>query len=83
MANSVHDLLGWCVQGAVGTNITIATLCGVMDKNTSRSALQRYADVNGLILLTYKEKCQDFSYRGMVDDLRKVDWQSDAAEGGE
>ena len=67
----------------MGTNITIATLCGLMNKNTSRSALQRYADVNSLMLTTYREKCQDFSYQAMVDDMRKVDWKSDAAEGGE
>ncbi|KAL8619522.1 hypothetical protein ACOMHN_011873 [Nucella lapillus] len=69
-------------EGAKGTNITITMLCGVMDKNTSRSALQRYADVNSLMLQTYQQKCQDFSYRSMVDGLRKVDWESDAAAGG-
>ncbi|XP_070172924.1 putative serine protease K12H4.7 isoform X2 [Littorina saxatilis] len=69
-------------EGAAGTNITIDTLCGIMDKNTSSSALQRYADVNSLMLLTSKEKCQDFTYQKMVDGLRKVDWKSDAAAGG-
>ena len=66
----------------MGTNITIDTLCSMMDNNGSGPPLQRYADVNSLMLTTYQQKCQDFSYQSMVDDLKKVDWKSDAAEGG-
>ncbi|XP_076453998.1 putative serine protease K12H4.7 [Babylonia areolata] len=69
-------------EGAVGSNITIGTLCDIMDKNTSRPAVQRFADVNSLMLATYQEKCQDFSYQSMVSDMKTVDWKSDAAEGG-
>jgi hypothetical protein len=44
--------------------------------------LQRYADVNSLLLDTYGEKCQDFKYDSMIGDLKKTDWKSSAAEGG-
>nr|KAG5697556.1 hypothetical protein BaRGS_019777 [Batillaria attramentaria] len=69
-------------EGAVGTNITIDTLCDIMDKNASRPALQRYADVNSLMLQTYGEKCQDFEYASMISDLKKTDWSNDSSAGG-
>ncbi|PVD19043.1 hypothetical protein C0Q70_21602 [Pomacea canaliculata] len=69
-------------EGAKGTNITIDTLCGIMDTDTNKSALQRYADVNTLMLTTYAEKCQDFTYASMISDLTKIDWDSNTAAGG-
>lgn len=68
-------------EGAKGTHITINTLCGIMD-DTSSPALQRYADVNSLLLDAYSQKCQDFEYNSMISDLKKTDWSSDSSEGG-
>lgn len=42
----------------------------------------RYANVNALMLSTYSEKCLDFSYKNMINDLKKTDWNSSASEGG-
>lgn len=53
-----------------------------MDTDTNKSALQRYADVNTLMLTTYAEKCQDFTYASMISDLIKIDWDSNTAAGG-
>lgn len=53
-----------------------------MDTDTNKSALQRYADVNTLMLTTYAEKCQDFTYASMISDLTKIDWDSNTAAGG-
>ena len=69
-------------QGAVGTNITIDTLCGVMSNMKLGDPVSRYAAVNAMMLLIYGEKCLDFSYKKMIDDLKKEDWNSSAAEGG-
>ena len=69
-------------QGGVGGNITIDTLCSIMDKKDNSSALERYAKVNSLMLDTYQQKCQDFTYKDMVADLQKISWNSSAAEGG-
>ena len=44
--------------------------------------INRYADVNSHLLSTYAEKCLDASYKGMIDDLTKTDWNSSASEGG-
>jgi len=69
-------------EGAVGTNITIDTVCNIMEDSTKGSPLDRYALVNSLLLQTYQQKCVDFKYDKMIDDLRLTDWNSSAAEGG-
>lgn len=69
-------------EGAVGTNITVDTLCNIMNDVGRGDPIDRYAAVNALMLTTYSEKCMDFSYKKMIDDLTKTDWNSSAAEGG-
>ena len=51
-------------QGAIGTNITIDTLCGIMNDESASDPLARYAKVNSLMLDTHGEKCLDSSYEG-------------------
>ena len=70
------------LQGAVGTNITVKTLCDIMCDDSRGDTINRYADVNSHLLSTYAEKCLDASYKGMIDDLTKTDWNSSASEGG-
>ncbi|XP_005092643.1 putative serine protease K12H4.7 [Aplysia californica] len=69
-------------EGAVGTNITIDTLCGIMTDTSKGSPTERYAAVNSLMLKTYSQKCQDFKYDKMIDEMRQTQWNSSAAEGG-
>ncbi|XP_064614979.1 putative serine protease K12H4.7 [Liolophura sinensis] len=69
-------------EGAVGTNITITTLCDIMCNSSVADVLQRYAAVNSLIMETYEQKCVDVSYKKMISDLQRTDWNSSASEGG-
>ncbi|KAK3589932.1 hypothetical protein CHS0354_034949 [Potamilus streckersoni] len=69
-------------EGAIGTNITIDTVCGIMGDESIGTALQRYAAVNKLLLDTYFQKCMDFKYDKMISDLKKTNWNSSASEGG-
>lgn len=55
-------------EGAVDTNVTIPVLCALMDAQ-GVDPLQRYANVNALILQTYGEQCLDFSYADMIAGL--------------
>ncbi|XP_013419073.1 putative serine protease K12H4.7 [Lingula anatina] len=68
-------------EGAVGTNITIDTLCGLMAAQRA-DPLTGFSMVNSLILDTYKQPCLDFSYKNMIKELQLTDWNSSAAEGG-
>ena len=70
------------LQGAVGTNITIDVLCEIMTDFTRGSPVQRYADVNTLIMSTYSQKCLDFTYKKLIADMQNTDWASSAGEGG-
>ncbi|XP_033099786.1 putative serine protease K12H4.7 [Anneissia japonica] len=69
-------------EGAVGTEITIDTICDIMCNESGGDVLERYAQFNKLIMSTYKEKCLDISYDSMLAEYRKVSWDSAAAEGG-
>ncbi|XP_060082693.1 putative serine protease K12H4.7 [Ylistrum balloti] len=69
-------------EGAVATNITVDTLCEVMNDASVGDPLNRYAKVNEMILTAYSEKCLDYKYRAMIEDLQKTSWNSSAGEGG-
>ena len=69
-------------KGAVGTNITINTLCDIMNNNDIGDPLERYAKVNSLILQTYGAHCLDSSYNNLIASLRNTSWSSSASEGG-
>lgn len=82
MSRHVEVCVHFLLQGAVGTNITITTLCDIMCNGSIADVLQRYAVVNSLILATYEQKCLDVSYKKMISDLQKMDWNSSASVGG-
>ncbi|XP_053402774.1 putative serine protease F56F10.1 [Mercenaria mercenaria] len=69
-------------EGAIGTDITIDTLCEIMTDFTRGSAIQRYAYVNTLLLKTYSQSCLDFKYTKMIEDMRKTDWNSSGRSSG-
>ena len=66
----------------MGTNITINTLCDIMNDDDIGNPLARYAKVNSLILQTYGANCLDSSYNNLVESLRNTSWSSSASEGG-
>ncbi|XP_033638180.1 thymus-specific serine protease-like [Asterias rubens] len=69
-------------EGAIGTDITIDTLCDIMVNASIGKEIDRYAAVNSLLLKTYGEKCLDVSYDTMIKDMREISWKSSASEGG-
>jgi len=69
-------------EGAKWTNITIDTLCSMMDDNELGSSLERLKAVNDLSLKMSEEKCLDHTYKSMVSELQEVGWDSTGAAGG-
>ena len=69
-------------KGAVGTKITIDTLCSIMNNEDIGDPLARYAKINSLLLQTYGSKCLDSSYKNMITSLQNTSWTSSASEGG-
>lgn len=64
-------------------NVTIDVVCGIMVNQTIGAPVARLATVNSLILDTYAQKCLDFKYENMINELRNISWKSETAEGGD
>lgn len=68
-------------QGVRGTNLTAEKLCDVMTDETRGDTIQRYADVNSMILDTYEEQCLNLRYVKLLTTLNQTSWDSESADG--
>ncbi|KAF4532425.1 hypothetical protein B566_EDAN003878 [Ephemera danica] len=69
-------------EGAKDANLTIDTVCDMMDDTSLGSVVSRYAAVNSHMLDIYDEKCLDFKYEKMIQEYRNTSWDASTAEGG-
>ncbi|CAG06389.1 unnamed protein product [Tetraodon nigroviridis] len=69
-------------EGALGTNVTIKVLCGVMRDSSLGAPYARYAAVARLMLDTVSMKCLDSSFDAYVRDMTNSSWDGPAAGGG-
>lgn len=67
--------------GKKGTDVTVKTVCDIMTDVTRGDSIQRYADVNSLILETYGEQCLNLRYTKLANSLNHTEWGSISAEG--
>lgn len=58
-------------------NVTINDVCSILTDTKRGSELQRYADVNELILKLSKLKCLDYKYDKYITDMRKPEWRKE------
>ncbi|RWS22302.1 Serine carboxypeptidase S28-like protein [Leptotrombidium deliense] len=65
-------------EKAPATNITIDTICGIMNDVSSGEELTRYATVNKIIMDAYGQKCLDFKYNNFIESMRETNWTSGA-----
>ena len=61
--------------------MTIATVCDVMTDVSRGDSIQRYADVNSLILDAFGEECLNLKYEKLAGSLNHTEWGSVSAEG--
>lgn len=54
------------LQGAVATNITIDVVCSAMTNFGGGSSLDRFAQVNGMLLQAYNQSCLDYKYEKYI-----------------
>lgn len=69
-------------EGVKGTNITIDTVCDIMDDEKSGPAIVRFAAVNSLALHTADEKCLDHTYASMINKMKATAWENNTDVGG-
>jgi len=67
-------------EGAKWTNVTIDTLCTMMEDSNAGTSLDRLQQVNELGLKMSGEKCLDHTYKSMLSDLQDIRWEK--ADGG-
>jgi hypothetical protein len=63
-------------------NLTIDLLCDAMLDQNVKDPLQKYINVNDIMLSLEKEKCLDASYDSFIKQMQSVNWNESAAEGG-
>lgn len=63
-------------------NITIDSVCDIMTNQKLGPPVDRLAAVNSLLLSAYDQKCLDYKYDKMIDNMRNGSWDSEIAEGG-
>lgn len=76
-----HDYV-LLIKGAVGSNITIKVLCGVMGDASLGEPYARYAAVARLLMDTFSIKCLDASFSNYLRDMTNTSWDGPAAGGG-
>lgn len=63
-------------------NFTIDTICDIFVNESIGTPVDRYAQVSNVLLSASGEKCFNYRYIKMIDELRNVTWTNEAAEGG-
>lgn len=59
----------------------IFQVCRIMVNRTIGSPVNRLAEVNRILLEQSKEKCLDYKYDKMLDEMTNISWSSKVAEG--
>lgn len=62
--------------------ITIDTVCDILVDQNRGIAVDRLAEVSNMMLNASKEKCFDYKYSKMLDEMTNVSWKAEMSEGG-
>ncbi|XP_042243465.1 putative serine protease K12H4.7 [Homarus americanus] len=86
LAENIEDVVQYnkdnrAFEGVKGTNITIDTICGIM-MNEDEEPIDRYADVNSMILDVYGKPCLEHTYHAMIEELQATSWENNESVGG-
>ncbi|XP_015116043.1 putative serine protease K12H4.7 [Diachasma alloeum] len=63
-------------------NITIDTVCNILVDQKPGLAVDRLAEVSNMMLNASGDKCFDYLYSKMLDEMRNVSWKAEMSEGG-
>lgn len=62
-------------------SVTIDVVCDVMMNQTFGAPVARLAEVNRILLVQQGEKCLDYKYDKMIEDMKNTSWTSKASDG--
>ena len=68
-------------EGVTTSNITITKLCSIMTDGKG-TPIEKLAKVNSFMLEATGQKCLDYSYDQMIQEMSSTNWKSSAGAGG-
>ncbi|XP_011313900.1 putative serine protease K12H4.7 [Fopius arisanus] len=64
------------------SNISIDTVCDILVDQKRGIAVDRLAEVSNMMLNASGDKCFDYKYSNMLDEMSNVSWKGEMSEGG-
>ena len=64
------------------SHYTIDTVCDILVDQKRGAPVDRLAAVSNMMLTSSKEKCLDYRYTKMIDELRNITWKEQKIMGG-
>ncbi|XP_014215127.1 putative serine protease K12H4.7 [Copidosoma floridanum] len=82
VAEYIADVVQYNKDNRNGSSISIDDVCDVMVDQSKGIPLQRLAKVISMLLEKNKDKCLDYKFNKMVDELRNLTWSEQEKEAG-
>ena len=82
LADTFADVVQYNKDNRNESMYTIDDVCTIMVDEKRGVPVNRLADVSNMLLKKNKEKCLDYKYSKMIDELRDVTWDKQEEAGG-
>jgi len=82
LASNFAGVVQYNKDNSPHATITIDDVCSVMINTTIGPPVSRLAVVNQMLLDTANEKCLDYKYDKMIDEMKNTSWNAESSEGG-
>lgn len=74
LANNFADVVQYNKDNRNGSTITIDNVCDILVDEKKGVPVNRLAEVSNMLLKKNEEKCLDYKYSKMIDELRNITW---------
>lgn len=81
LASNFAGVVQYNKDNSPHATVTIDTVCDIMMNETIGPQVARLGAVNTLMLEQSKDKCLDYKYDKMIQEMRNTSWDSKVAEG--
>lgn len=82
LAENFADVVQYNKDNRNGSTITIDDVCNILVDEKKGVPVIRLAQVSNMLLKKNEEKCLDYKYSKMVEELRNISWSAQEASLG-
>ena len=82
LASNFADVVQYNKDNRNESSITIDMVCDVLVNEKNGVPVNRLAEVSNMLLKKNKEKCLDYKYNKMVEEMRNTSWAQQNNDGG-